>query len=295
MIVYEPAAIFQQLSNASFFLAAVFGDILLIRLFLTSAYVFLLVSAALGYPRWPNVGSTGGIAVDGVVWATLSGSLHALALLRLLLDERTVRFCSADEEQLWRFFYRRSGMGRLEMKEVLKRGRWLHIPAGTTILDPIAAYSRLCLLVEGTAVFVASKSTGGDEECPSSPIRPTLLFSGSFFDMRLLNVFGIYIGFEAGGDEKQFHAVARTDCLLYTWSIEELNELATQCSPAVSTFWRNVLACQLGITYEWRETPRLPPHSATGEREDESIFQGTLHFGAAIPHEIISFDNEIHG
>jgi hypothetical protein len=33
-------------------------------------------------------------------------------------DERRVRFASEDEEQLWRFLHRRSGMGRLEMKQV---------------------------------------------------------------------------------------------------------------------------------------------------------------------------------
>jgi len=43
---------------------------------------------------------------------------HGYSLGRLVWDERPISFRSEDEEQLWRFFYRRCGMGRLEMKQV---------------------------------------------------------------------------------------------------------------------------------------------------------------------------------
>lgn len=48
--------------------ALVSADILLIRFFLCLAYIWLLVNAALGFPRWPAMDSTGGIAVDGITW-----------------------------------------------------------------------------------------------------------------------------------------------------------------------------------------------------------------------------------
>ena len=50
--------------------------------------------------------------------------LHLYHLLVLIWDERPIFFASEDEEQLWRLFYRRSGMGRLEMRIALKLGRW---------------------------------------------------------------------------------------------------------------------------------------------------------------------------
>ena len=43
---------------------------------------------------------------------------HGYSLARLVWDERPISFRGEDEEQLWRFFYRRCGMGRLEMKQV---------------------------------------------------------------------------------------------------------------------------------------------------------------------------------
>lgn len=73
--------------------------------------------AATGYPRWQAF-AVGPISVDGLVWSSICLLLHGYALISLLLDERRIKFRSTDEEQLWRFFYRRSGMGRLEMKEV---------------------------------------------------------------------------------------------------------------------------------------------------------------------------------
>ena len=43
------------------------------------------------------------------------------AVPQLIWDERRIRFASEEQEQVWRFFNRRSGMGRLEMQQV-RRG-----------------------------------------------------------------------------------------------------------------------------------------------------------------------------
>lgn len=58
-------------------------------------------------------------------------------------------------------------------------------------------------------------------------------------------VFGVFIGFEKN-EHRQFHAVAETDCLLYSWDVEELSAMATQCAPVVGAFWRNFVLCQVG-------------------------------------------------
>ena len=265
-----PGGPFAQLSNIAFFLAAVFGDLLLLRFFLSMAYVFLLISAALGQPRWPYVDSNGNIFIDTIVWATLSGALHIVSLVRLILDERRIKFKTEDEEQLWRFFYRRSGMGRLEMKQVLKFGHWQRVKAGDLILDPIGACSTLCLMVEGTGKFAASS---GVPDTVEHAVTEKLV-SGSFFDMRLLNIMGLFIGFEGYGADKRFAAVAQTDCLVYQWTIDELNTMATQCAPAVGQAWRNLLATQIGLTFAWREMPHRPPGSSLGEPESRAVLFG---------------------
>lgn len=278
MYIVTPGGPLAQLSNLSFFAAAIFGDVLLIRLFLTLAYVFLFAQAMCGQPRWPSVTPTGALFLDTVLWAAASGTLHLVALVRLLLDERPVRFKTPEEEQLWRFFYRRSGMGRLEMSAVLRYGRWRHVAAGDVILDPLAACSRLCLMVQGVGEFAAT--TGDPEAAGGAPGRAvsSRLLSGAFFDMRLLNVFGLYVGFEgsgaAGQGDKWFAARAVTDCTVYEWSIEELDVMATALGPAVSHCWRNLTATQTGLTLAWREAPQLPPTAGCGEPESPAVLAG---------------------
>lgn len=271
-MILTPGGPLQQLSNASFFLAALFGDILFIRFFLAMAYVFLLTTGALGFPSWPSASSTGNVAVDIIVWASLSGSLHLLAFLRLLADERGISFKSEDEEQLWRFFHRRSGMGRLEFKQVIKAGNWHWYQEGDVILDPLTSCTKVCLLVEGLAQFkvmgIGQDQEGSDLEMPS------LLFSGCFFDMRILNVFGLYIGFEGSGIDKWFSVRAKTKCLVYSWSLEELNALATKSSPAVSHYWRNLIATQVGLALTWREAPYTLPVDGTGQKENPELLAG---------------------
>jgi len=51
------------------------------------------------------------------------GLLHLHGMLSLIWDERPIKFESQDEEEMWRLFYRRSGMGRLEFKHALKLGK----------------------------------------------------------------------------------------------------------------------------------------------------------------------------
>ena len=55
----------------------------------------------------------------------------------------------------------------------------------------------------------------------------------------------MYLGFEKHPSEL-VTVTARTDCLVVFWDLEDLNHLATQCSPAVSAFWRNFALCQVG-------------------------------------------------
>jgi hypothetical protein len=56
-------------------------------------------------------------------------------MFQLLRDERRINFKEAEHEALWLFLYRRSGMGKLEFKEVgpclpACLDGWLWVPEG---------------------------------------------------------------------------------------------------------------------------------------------------------------------
>jgi hypothetical protein len=55
------------------------------------------------------------------------------------------------------------------------------------------------------------------------------------FDIGLLNVFGVYIGFERAPGET-FAAAAETDCLLFEWRLEDLVTLGVARAPALAAF-----------------------------------------------------------
>ncbi|PSC68883.1 expressed protein isoform D [Micractinium conductrix] len=208
--VFLPSGPAGQLANLSFLLADLVSGtsahVLLIRFFLCCAYIWLIVSGVLGLPRWPGMESTGNLAVDTICWSSICLFFHGLSLYRLLHDERRIKFNSEDEEQLWRFFYRRSGMGRLEFKQVLKHGRWLRVAAGQAIIWGRDMHLRFCVLVEGLASL--QHVYDGEQE----PTR--LQYSGCCFDQNLLNVFGVYVHFEKS-EAHLLNVEALSDCLLY--------------------------------------------------------------------------------
>lgn len=57
-------------------------------------------AALLGFPPWPSVGWMSRIALDTLIWSSLSLSFHGLSLYLLIYDERRIKFRSMDEEQL---------------------------------------------------------------------------------------------------------------------------------------------------------------------------------------------------
>lgn len=67
-----------------------------------------------------------------------------------------------------------------------------------------------------------------------------IMLSGDCFNLALFSVFGVYLGFDNKGVGGDFFEVwADTDCLLYCWSLADLDEMAS-LGP-VSAFWRNFI------------------------------------------------------
>eukprot|EP00887_Chlorella_sp_A99_P000166 scaffold13.g166.t1 len=268
MQVLQPVGLWTQLANACFVISGLFGDILLIRLFLCAAYAWLLLAAATGYPTWPRVSRPGFLSVDGIAWASVNLFFHGWNLARLLHDERRVEFRDPEAEALWRFFYRRSGMGRLEFSQSYKLARVERYRAGERVMCSRASRRRLGLLVEGTAHFRLHDPEGKVETRGS-----TLLFSGCTFDAALLSVLGVFLGLEKAADVR-FTVTTDTDCTVVFWELADLTAIATRLGPAVAAFWRNFTICQAGLQWTFREHPGLPPLNARGTRDPPGVLDG---------------------
>lgn len=232
-IIAQPSALWGQSANVSFFLAALFSDVLLIRIFLAFGFIFLLANALAMYPSAPDVYFNTSfpeytVFLDSIIWCLITVPFHFFAIYRHLKDEMPVDL-DEDDELLWRFFYRRSGMPRLEFREVRRRASQVSFKAGDTIVVSSDSLSYLHLLVEGCVEFVVDYN--------GVPGEPRVLRSGSLFDLEIANIFGVSIGFENEG----FEAVAKTDCVLLRWSFEAVDEMANRCAPSVASYWRNMI------------------------------------------------------
>jgi len=216
---------------------------------------------------WPNYRYTGSIGLDVIIWASLNLVIHALAMYRLFMDERRIKFKKEDEKQMNSFLLRRGGMQPLEVSQVLKKGTWKRYKAGEVMLSRRESIYTAILLVEGKAQYNRYK---GDER-----IGGGYMYSGMFFDIALLNVCGVNIGFERDGVD--FTADAETGCLVFQFSLDSLNDLACHCGPAVASYFRNFVLSEVAWSWEFRqhsEHVMETPRTSRGFREPEEYFTG---------------------
>jgi hypothetical protein len=116
LIINPPLAIYKHFAAFSFLLAGVFADLLVVRLCLSSAYIFLILNCLMGSPLWPYLRRPEHLTVDMLVWGIVCFYVHMCSIIRLLKDEAHVSLTD-DEEALWRMFYRVGGMSRKVFKD----------------------------------------------------------------------------------------------------------------------------------------------------------------------------------
>lgn len=261
--VLSPGCPWQQAASASFTLAGFFSDIILIRISLLLAYIWLLTASLIGFPRWPEYQATGSMSVDGVVWACINILVHGVAIGKLLSDERPIHFDTDDEHQLFRFLYRRGGFEALEAREVIRRGRFRRVSQGTVVSSTVDAADRVVLLIQGKARY---------QRVSHGVVQKTGTFlSGMIWDLNVLSIFGIFLGFEK--EDVSFSVDAIEDCLVFEWTLENLDSLSTKCGPSVSGYFRNFILCQVAFELEYREHGIQFARSTSGV-EDQQWLQG---------------------
>jgi hypothetical protein len=89
---------------------------------LTLAYTFLFICGVLGLPNWKDSfsGWNGEIAVDIIVWSTVNiVVVHGSGVIRMYYDERRIESLTDDQEKLWRYIYRHSGLSKAQFKHLI--------------------------------------------------------------------------------------------------------------------------------------------------------------------------------
>jgi len=244
---------YNWLFNIFFFLAALFSDVLLIKSCLAAGFMWMVIVAATGNPQWgdgwASSSETRVLILDMLCWGVLGFVMNGIVVVLLLRDERPVHFKTKEEERTWRFFYRRSGMKRLEFEQVVRRGEFVTIKAGESIIGLHEHLQSFFLLIDGVAELEVS------HESNQEPTKRRI-FSGTLFDLAVANVFGVRVGLLS---QTHFAATAVTDSRLLKWSFEMMEEMATKLAPCIPAFWRNMLLYQVSQQL-FSRTAHSPPH-----------------------------------
>lgn len=236
VLLGTPAGVVGQLANLSFLCAGVFADLLIIRLCLLLGYCGLLANALTGFPLWPGFVSTPHfVALDTVVWSLLGIYVHGASFVHLLRDERAVHL-SEPEEELYRMFYRRSGITRLLFKsQVLAGAEFREYAPGDVITDGSTG-KRVHIVIQGHVDATVTVPDGS---------RSFQLFSGDLFEFRYLNLFGTHVGFV----EADMVAIARSEVRTFSIEAERLRELSRGPS-IVRQAWQAVIVAAMARAAE---------------------------------------------
>jgi CRP-like cAMP-binding protein len=275
MAVIEVAAgPWSQIASLFFLLGGSFADLLIVRLMLTCAYVFLLAHVLAGFAAWPLVYQEPDepfvVAIDSIVWGLLGAYVHGSSLFRLLYEERFV-LLTPEEEEMWRMFYRRARISRLLFKEqILPKSEFRTYEAGALIVDP-AMPQRLHVIVQGRAHGVVKLKDGESFDirmvrhshspnlrpCTPAPPRftapnlpnlshasllapPLPQVSGDLFEYKHLHLFGVPVGFI----DRDMTVHARSRVRTFSIGVDRLEQMASG-SAAMRQAWLTVIIAGL--------------------------------------------------
>lgn len=226
MQIKHPYSIWLQISSFSFFLAGQYSDLLIIRLALSSAYVFLLLNCSLGSPLWPAWHLPDYIQLDGIVWAILNLYVHISTVVRLLNDERPVQL-SPDEQALWRMFYRTGGLSqKLFQKTVAEHCEVVTFQNGQKILTDEWFY----IVFKGTVKITVSDDNG-------TFISSRKAESGQLFDFRDLGL--LQDVHESLARHRLEGVVAISDTTLFRFPKDRIAQIASH--PSTRLMWKELL------------------------------------------------------
>mmetsp|Transcript_6321 Transcript_6321/g.19950 ORF Transcript_6321/g.19950 Transcript_6321/m.19950 type:complete len:365 (+) Transcript_6321:179-1273(+) len=226
-----------QAASVLFFAAALFGDQLVVRILLALAYGALALEGsvvALARDDW--------LENDTFFWAVLTGGLHAFAFSRLYREARAngteTEAEDPDAAALERFLRRRTGASATDARRLREIGRRVSYAPNDIICRTSESREHLYLVVEG--VVRAEFKYEGD-----ALVRSIQLASGEYFDLRILNLAGVYIGFP----NKYFEATAETSCACFRVATADLVRLCHE-HRQFRSFLRILALDELSRAYE---------------------------------------------
>lgn len=229
-----------QFSSFFFFCAGHFSDLLVIRICLVLAYIFLFITSI-------QIDQ-----IDGIGWSIVNLYVHITTVYRLLRDEKSVplgnvvgsnekgvkqtpSFNSNSHENnnddgleaLWRMFYRTGGLSRLLFQH--------HIAQYCKVVtyeheDTINTQDFFYIIYKGTVQLTVTDDNG-------AIVSSRRAQSGQLFDFRALGLLEDYISLQ---NHKLQAVVAVSNVTLFQFPRNKMSEIAAN-NPTTRLMWKEIL------------------------------------------------------
>lgn len=250
-----PAArILSNFASAFFLTSGCWGDLLLIRVFLTCAYTCLV---ALSF--------VADLQLENYIWGFVCLYLHGSSVVRLFFDEGPVKLDEKKEQEaLWHFFYRRSGISCLLFKSYVAPCFELVEEKTGTVLD---TNNYFYIILDG-AIRVESEVAG--------LTRDLTLASGESFGIKHLKP--LFWGKSTFTEKSQrlthfinqnINAKVSADAKLYRCSDKNMEDLCSH--PQSKDASQGLLIAILSdiVERQYMENPALHSDGITKDNTDE--------------------------
>ena len=223
--IKHPFSIWIQISSFSLLMAGNFSDLLIIRICLSSAYVFLFLNSVLGAPLWPSLYNPDKVQLDGILWAITNLYVHVSTVVRLLHDEVPVKL-TEDEEALWRMFYRTGGLSQRMFKKTVAN----YCEVVTHQKDEkISTDKYFYIVYKGTVKLTVTDDDG-------ATVSSRQAQSGQLFDFRAL---GLLMDHQSLEKHRLQAVVAVSNVTLFRFPRHEMPKIASH--PSTRLLWKEIL------------------------------------------------------
>lgn len=223
LIINPPLAVYKHLAAFSFMLAGIFADLLVVRLCLTSAYVFLIVNGILGSPFWPSLRRPDHITVDMLIWGFVCFYVHMSSVIRLLLDEQHVKL-TEDQEAMWRMLYRVGGLSRkIFQYQIAPHMQVVHFKKGDVI--PSAKYFHIAY--KGTVEIQVNED--------GKLLKTAIDGSGCMFDLKSLGLLQAHTPMAS----HVLKVTALSDCTCFQFLNRDIRDIAN--AKNTKLVWQTIL------------------------------------------------------
>jgi len=281
VLIIPTFSVWLLLANFCFFFAAMAKDLLVLRCCLLGAYTNLFLNSILGLPpHGTYYNPNGPISIDGVACCIVIGFIHLYAIWRLWMDDSDIKL-SEELEPVWRLFFRRAGVLKLEFNAMVGGSEIVQFKAGELVASGLDHKVNAYFVVSGVVSCqheVTGPEMGGTpgssptiEKSVGAPIVTveSNCYSGMFCGVCIFSVFGIWLGEEA----LSLRSTAVTDCRVMIFHCSSLEAQAMR--PPLVAAWKNLLLFEMAQSSSIVVDDHIQFFCSSGCREPEAFYHGS--------------------